>query len=111
MHGHNRIETPSFNSITKTISDIIQDRTEKIIIVPEWPAQAWWLKVMRADTKATMIGTSHTVYKRGRDRKMENRAIYKMWAVVMRGGRGREKGEEQQQTCTHTHTHTQVQIN
>ena len=90
--GHASFITPSFNAITKTISDIIQDGREEVMIVPEWPAQAWWPKIMYTNVKAEMIGDSHEVYKTDERGYVKDMPKYKMWAVVI----GREREGKQQ---------------
>ena len=85
-HKHADFITPTFNAITNTINDIIQDETEKVMIVPEWPAQSWWPKIMKEGVNREMIGTSHMIY-RGEGRYREKMPKYNMWVVTISGKR------------------------
>ena len=88
-HRHADFITPTFNAITNTMNDITQDETEKIMIVPEWPAQSWWPKIMKEGVDREMIGTSHMIYKGGEEAYRDKMPKYNMWVVRVNGKRWR----------------------
>ena len=49
---------PPFAMINKVVSKICQEKCSVVILVPEWPTQAWFSKLMKIKTDIMFIPNS-----------------------------------------------------
>ena len=52
---------PPVNQIGRTLRKIVRERLRGVIIVPEWPTQAWWPLLCGIRHKRTQLGTEALV--------------------------------------------------
>ncbi len=63
IHGLNGVfETPTYNSIDNHIRELITDKRASAMVIPEWPAQAWWPNVMKKNRPCRLLGNSTQIY-------------------------------------------------
>jgi hypothetical protein len=55
-------DTPTYNSIDSYTRQLIADNTVAAMVVPEWPAQAWWPSVMKRNRPCRLLGNTSQIY-------------------------------------------------
>ena len=61
---------PPFSFIPRVLQHVQQCKANAVIIVPEWPSQAWWVKMMQMSVGCAQF-QGMTVFERVKDSRLQ----------------------------------------